>query len=172
MSATIKRMNELETVQLTTPSESRFVAIPYQPETFDRIRKILADYDIRVVGRASESLTSFFTKLKDKVPKKYISGVCYELVCDCNKVYIGQTSQYLSNRFHQHNTRDVEHSAMSAHLQEDNCSISFENMNVICSERNQRVREIKEAFIIRTTDNINGQENNFEFGHQYDSLII
>ena len=174
MENTIMRFNSSEANdQITTDDSKKFVAVPYHPHTFTRLKKVVESVNLKLVGKTANSSSKIFTKLNDTVPKKFVSNVCYELVCDCSKQYIGQTGQYLSTRFKQHQTRDEDHSAMSAHIQQTNCNISFDNMKVICNEQNKKIRDMKEAILIRTNeDNINIQHSEFNFGHQYDNFLF
>lgn len=146
------------------------ISIPYCPEVFHKIKKILAPAGVRVAGKSAFSTSGLFTRLKDVVPRKFESNVCYEIICDCGKKYIGQTSQHMQARFSQHQQRHHT-SALAAHITDENCSISFDNMKLLCRENNRRARETKEAILIKQNITINTQHDNFDIGHQYDHLI-
>lgn len=44
----------------------------------------------------------YFTKLKNKTLSRNRTEVIYEITCDCNKTYIGETSQQFTSRRKQH----------------------------------------------------------------------
>ena len=139
---------------------------------FERISNTLRSAGIKIVSKAAVTIGSLFSKLKDPIPKRFQTHVCYKITCACSKLYIGQTKQHLETRFHQHRTGNSNNSSMSSHIVDDNCSINFEDMKILCKESNLHARRVREAIFIRKfEDKINIQSDNFHLGHQYDNLI-
>lgn len=165
---TLRRLNE-QTARNELTSNLR-ISLPYFPSIFEKLKFLLRKYEIDVVGKNAEALNSLFTRLKDPVPKELKSCVCYQLICDCGKTYIGQTMQYFSTRFKQHESSSSS-SAMSAHLNNDACNINFDNAKILCNEANWFKRIVKEAAFIKSRENINNQHDNFNIGHQYDMIL-
>ena len=156
----------------TAPMPVKFMSIPYEHVPFGKIKALLAPYNIRIVGCPQKTLGSLlYTKLKDKVDKKYVSDVVYEITCECSLRYIGQTKQHLYKRFKQHSRGNSEHSALSSHLIDSGHSIKFENVKVLCSERQQNKRDIKEMIYIRSNHCMNTQLDHTKLSKCYDYLL-
>ena len=172
MQSTIKKLQSAEDNKISFGPDQRFVCLPYYPSLFQKISKIVRPYNIIAVSGPAESTSVLFTNLKDSVPKSFSSNLVYELTCNCSLKYIGQTKQHLITRFLQHKNGDEHHSSMSAHIKRDGCDIDFENMQVICKENKQRVRDVKESLYIKTTNNINIQSETVVIGTQYDNIIM
>lgn len=172
MSATINKINDPTPGGNDLLMENKFVAIPYIPEVFHKLKRTLNEVGIKAVGKAAKPLSCLSTQLKDKIPKQFLSNVCYELTCDCGKNYIGQTKQFILDRVKQHIKGGNQQSAMSAHLKDDNCSLSFDNVRILCQEQNRKVREVKEAILIKKKKTaINTQSDDFDIGHCYDNIV-
>lgn len=148
-----------------------YVSLPYEPVTFGRLKSCLANYGIKTVTKSQKSMKSFYTNLKDPVSKAQTSGVVYAIKCECNQSYIGNTGQFMLQRFNQHLKGDSTHSALSAHLRETLHRISFDDMNICCTEKNRRVREVKEMIYIKTNNNINERTDCYMLGDCYDHLL-
>lgn len=73
----------------------------------------------------------------------------YEVECECDATYVGQTAQYIGERFKQHVKGGVTHSSLSAHLRNSNHKVEFNNVKVLCTESSIGVRLAKEAIHIR-----------------------
>ena len=60
------------------------------------------DFGIRVVFKSGPTLRGLLTKVKDPLPTEKQSGVVYEVLCTCGKVYIGETKCRLGTRLKEH----------------------------------------------------------------------
>lgn len=149
------------------------IALPYNVVPFNKIRKILEEHDIRVVGRASTSIGHmFYTSLKDKVPTRLKSGVVYQVSCECGETYVGQTDQYVEKRFKQHvNTNGEAGSALSAHLRESSCNVTFDDLKILCCEKHLGARLTKEAVYIMKYGTLNFQEDSERLPPAYHNVI-
>lgn len=154
------------------PTKWKYISIPYEPILFNRLKYLLEPHGIRAVGRPISTLgRSFFSKLKDRIPKEQTSNVVYAINCPCGVKYVGNTSQYMSSRFQQHLKGDFSHSALSAHLRETDHKPLFEDMEIICTESHKRVREMKEMVHIKTTTNINSQLDCLKLGNYFNGIF-
>ena len=103
--------------------ENKFISLPYCSVSFNKLKELLGGFGISVVGKPLQTVGNlFFSNLKDKIPKEFKSNVVYSVVCTCGEQYIGNTGQWLKNRFQQHKSRDEHHSALSEHLYNTNHS--------------------------------------------------
>lgn len=92
---------------------------------------------------------------KDRVPKIEKSNLIYSINCEnCNKIYIGQTRQYLKKKRHyQHqysvDKTDVSSTALARHAHENKHTFNFNDTKMIGYENNQRKRDILEMYYIK-----------------------
>lgn len=169
----------IKKVKVSDPKPSKekgkpltYVTVPYESETFGRLRSCLGTYKIEVVAKPSTTLKKLlYPEVKDPIPKENVSGVVYAIRCSCDKTYIGNTEQHIYERFKQHNRGDVAHSALSAHIRETDHPITFDNMVVCCMEGKRKAREIKEMVYIKSTNNINEQTDSYALSDSYNHLL-
>lgn len=157
------------------PKPSRYVSLPYDHVCFGKLKSLLKLFDIEVVGKAQTSFKElFFSRLKDAVPKSQKSDLVYEITCECEATYVGQTSQYAETRFNQHLNGTESHSSLSAHLIETGHTVTFDDFKILCSEPNRRVRDVKEVIHIQSQPNrLNSQvESGFLSSTYFDILKI
>ena len=80
-----------------------YFSIPYIKGLHEKMVPLFKKYDMNIVGKANKPLeTTLFSKLKDVVPVEKQSNLVYNIKCECNSDYIGQTTQYLGTRIKQH----------------------------------------------------------------------
>ena len=105
----------------------------------------------------------FFGKVKDKCPKLNKSGVVYQVECSCNKIYIGQTGQYLKERLRQHKNeirKGEEKTGLSAHVANTTHEIYWDNVKILENESFAEKRKFLEtANIVRSTNTLNIQKD-------------
>jgi predicted GIY-YIG superfamily endonuclease len=136
-------------------------------------------YDLELVGKSIRPLESqVFSKNKDKILKEQRSNIVYSVECECNKVYIGQTSQYFKSRFQQHQrdganrTETTNKSALSQHLSRTDHTIDFERTAVLAQEQNKIKRDILEMIKIKNTKNtLNLKTDTNLLPQAYDHLL-
>lgn len=117
--------------------------------------------NLTVAPKPFFKISSFFAKRKDRINLEDQSGMVYKINClQCEKCYIGETTQKLSTRINQHknNVRNgatmknptalVKHGVTANHL------FDFQNVQSLCQERNKRklqLQEINQIIIHRET---------------------
>lgn len=160
------------TPMLDTPP--KYLSIPYDGVTYGKIKALMLPLNIMVIGRPQKTLGSLtYTKLKDNIDKKFLSNVVYKMECtECQSQYIGQTRQHLFARFQQHRNGKEDHSALSQHLHEEGHTISFDNVTVLCTEMNQKKRDVKEMIHIRNSTCINSHTDTSFLPKCYDNVLF
>ncbi|XP_044760848.1 uncharacterized protein LOC123318294 [Coccinella septempunctata] len=124
VSELLRKRNNEKTVNTTTMSKAYF-KFPYVPELSQKIKRTLKTENSELVFYNMKTVGSLYSKIKDPINKDHRSGVIYGIPClDCDKMYIGQTRQYLQNRIKQHayDVRDVknrERTALCSHFFKD-----------------------------------------------------
>ena len=172
--------NKNAAVTTKEPQDKKYVSVPYVKNLHEKMRTLFRRYDIEIVGRADEPLDKLvFSKSKDKISKENQSNVIYNVQCECKKNYVGQTSQYLSVRFRQHqrdgNSNDTSKSksALSQHICNTNHEIGFGKTSVLAHESNRVKRDILEMIKIRKTNNtLNLQNDTDLLPNVYDNLLF
>lgn len=153
-------------------SPQKYLSIPYDAVVFNKLRVLFQPYNIQVIAKPHNTLGQLlFSKNKDRTPREFTTNVVYSIECTCNELYIGNTSQWALTRFKQHQSRNSEHSALSAHLIESGHQISFDKMKFIANEPHRRIREIKEMAYIKSSANINNQIDCVPLGSIFDNVL-
>lgn len=152
------------------------VAIPYVKGLFEKLKNCCKD-DLTIVGKAENNLRkSIFTRLKDPTPLLQQSNLVYELKCECDASYRGQTKQRLGNRVNQHmnhtNSKNVDHSALCKHAILHNHKPKWNDVKIICRETNGKKRDVLEMIAIkRATNCVNKQTDSILLSNAYQNLI-
>lgn len=147
------------TAQITATSKT--FALPYIPSVSTSIaRSIKQVADVRFAYKSNNSVSSLFTKLKDKIPNALQSNLVYQvdcLDCDKKKCYIGMTSQHLEVRMDQHEKSvkngKPEKSALAYHAITNNHNFDFENVKILERESNFEKRALLEEIYIKSSKN-------------------
>lgn len=173
MNNVIQKYAATRPVERNVPNELKFISVPYTGVGFNKLKVVLLKHDIKLVGKPMNTIGHMFhTRLKDDIPKELRSDVCYEISCDCNVKYIGQTKQHLHKRFKQHQNGDINHSALSEHLVSSGHNINFDNVKILCNESHRQKRDVKEMIYIRMNETINTQTDSLKLGRSYDNLLL
>lgn len=81
------------------------------------------------------------------------------------------TKQHLKKRFTQHKHGSATHSALSKHLQESNHNINFDDVKILCTENNEKIRDVMEMIYIRSHNCLNLQTDTATLSKCYNHLI-
>ena len=71
------------------------IAITYIAGVSKEIRRVCSRHDVKVAFRASRTLCSLLTRVKDLLLVGKQSMVVYQIPCSCSRGYIGKTIQQL-----------------------------------------------------------------------------
>ena len=112
---------------------------------------------LKVVFQSPCKLRSLF-HFKDTLDKKIRSDLVYRYTCsNCNVTYYGKTYQHFFTRAAEHmgisnltekRVKNVKQSAVSDHLLQWDCSINFDDFDILASETNYFRLLIKESLLI------------------------
>ena len=139
-----------------------------------RLKKSLrADFpNIVMATRNDHTINQLFSRTKDRIPPSMRTNVIYKIPChDCDKVYVGLTTQYLKARVSRHqsdvnkleellNTHDDdieiyrlrERSALINHSIEQQHRFSLEDAEIMDHHRRKSALEILEMCHIATSN--------------------
>jgi hypothetical protein len=155
-----------------------FLSVPYVKILHEKLKKFFSPYGIELVGRATNPLKgTLFSRTKGRIPLGNQSELIYEVPCECGKVYIGQTKQYLRERMKNHQdaikAKNLSHSALSTHAVEANHKVNFDDVNIVAREARYGKRCILEMINIRKRSSIalNKQTDCKNLGTSYDHLF-
>lgn len=143
------------TDQLATETNAKiYRGMLYVNGVSEQIRKSIRNVapNIEVSMRNFHSVGTLFSSLKDRLPTMLQSNVVYHIPClDCNRDYIGTTSQLLKVRVGQHKgtVRNIqpEKSALAHHAITHHHHFDFDNTTVIarndCEWKRMFLEEVK-----------------------------
>ena len=113
---------------------------------------------LKIIFRSKCRLNTFF-RFKDSIEKKIHSGIIYRYTCSNGKV------TYYGKSFRQFYTRAAEHmgiskltgkrlkivmqSAISDHLLQCNCTINFDDFDILATESNKFKLLVRESLLIK-----------------------
>ena len=126
--------------------------LPWIPRISPRIRKILRKHGVKTVFTSGRSLSDLLCNHKSELPKNSYPGV-YQLKCQCNAYYIGETKKRICTRIseHERNVFKGEWKQSGATEHAKNCPSHFEwdEAATLAIEPNYRRRKIRESLEIR-----------------------
>ena len=82
-----------------------------------------------------------------------MTGVIYQIPCECGDNYIGETSKNLNERLKEHQwaiRRMDNNNSVAVHVRDTGHNISWENAKIMLKEENKMRRKMKEAIKIKT----------------------
>lgn len=138
-----------------------YVAIPFVNNADIKLKKTLKKYNVTPIFYNNRKNNVNFSKLKDRDPMPLRSSVVYEIPCKgCEKVYIGQTKQYLKQRHYQHDynvkLNEKSYTALTKHRVKFDHNFDYEKTKVRHSERFYKKRLIREMInIVKTPNTVN-----------------
>lgn len=99
---------------------------------------------------------------------------------NCDKVYIGETRRFLRTRLIEHEKSIIHErlvSALTVHALSCKHNFDFDNVSILCRERDDYIRKMKESFYILKNNSITvnykcDTENNVRYcSHLINKLI-
>ena len=115
--------------------------------------------DVKIVKYNGTKIQGLFKKVKDSTPTDYLSNVVYKIPClDCEKCYVGQTTQWLKNRITQHKSDaklNKKSCALAIHTNNEDHRFDFAEAEVLAMDQNRRRRLFKEMYHIKDGDCVN-----------------
>ena len=128
------------------------IYLPYVPKISDILRKQLKKENVKVIFTRGRTIGDLICNNKPKIPRERWKNKVYQIPCkDCEKIYIGETSQWFDERESQHkravSNKDTTN-GIAQHVYETSHIINWEKAELIDSHKYQRNRKIKEAIYI------------------------
>jgi hypothetical protein len=164
----------IENIQTQNKTKNNYLTLPYMNGLSENFQHLFKNYNISVSHKANNLLKQQYTKLKSKTPKLKKTHTIYKIPCtNCNKVYIGQTSQYLENRINGHKYDKRNKTALTRHELEFKHAFGFNNIEILKTEQNQQKREFLEMIFIKKNENaINSKTDIQKLSKLYHSIQI
>ena len=146
-----------------TDNNFKYLRMPYHPKLAPRLKNIFEDDKTRIAFYNTKTTNIFYGKVKDPIPKEKKFNVVYQLECECNKKYYGQTCQFVQKRIQQHKNdvrKGLTTTGLSSHVAETNHNIKWEDFKIIECESNTNKRCFLEmSNIIFDNNNLNIQSD-------------
>jgi predicted GIY-YIG superfamily endonuclease len=126
---------------------------PYVKGLSERIKKIGNQSNIRTSFKSNNTLRSILTKTKPKNEEQSSKNCIYQISCECDKFYLGETSRPLKVRINEHKKyikdREFFKSGICKHAWEEGHKIQWDSTKIILKEPNNKRRKIKESALIQ-----------------------
>jgi len=156
--------------------DTRYVKIPYNNKASKIFKKILKTYNITPAFSTSNTGNKLCTNTKAAIRPLDRNNVIYRIDCnECDKCYIGCTSQPLKLRINQHKSdqsKKPNSTALARHSNEKNHTFNYEKTKILETEHHQKKRLLAEMLHIKTTNNAcNSKKDTSDLPPQYDSII-
>ena len=137
-----------------TNQPTKYFSIPYVNGLSEKIEKIFKHHDINITHKSQNHIKQFFTKLKSETPKMKKTHVIYKIPCNnCNRTYIGQTSQYLQERIKGHKYTKSASTALNKHKIETDHNFNYHETSILGIEHHTYKRNILEMIHINLEPN-------------------
>ena len=153
-------------VFLLAPKKQLICVLPFfgkkslqlRSRLINTINKNLSFCDLRIVFYSPCKLSTLF-RFKDTLDKKIRSFIVYRYTCsNCKVTYYGKTYRHFFTRAVEHmgisnltgkRVKNVKQSAVSDHLLECNCAISFDHFDTLAADVSKFKLLIKESLLIQ-----------------------
>jgi len=164
-----------------TNNNTKYVSLTYIKDLTESINTVFKKEninDIRFGNKPNHKIKKIYhTNTYDKIKKFEQTNIVYKINCnDCDKVYIGETKQNLSQRLKQHDydiRTKKENTAIAEHCKNENHKIDLNNITIIDKEKNTTKRKLLEAFhISKNKRSINYKTDSLELNKFYANIKI
>ena len=141
-------------LNFTVPKRELICVLPYlgkasldlKTKLRRTIERNLPFCKLNIIFRSKYRLNTLF-HFKDSLEKKLRSGIIYRYRCsNCNVTYYGKTFRHFYTSAAEHmgisnltekRLKNVKQSAISDHLLQCNCTINFDNFDILAAESNK-----------------------------------
>lgn len=190
---------------ITDCFKSKFILSPVDPETnlntennpklyiscnyvnglSENISKLFKKFTLNhtIALKSNKNIKQLHNPKKDPIPTLKKSGLIYAMDCnDCEKVYVGQTGQFLVNRMYQHKNdyknreklKNKHHSAAVEHALTTRHSFNYDNPTILHSEQQKSKRNTIEMIYIKKFKEkaVNIKSDTEKLSSTYSHLIL
>ena len=153
-------------LNFTVPKSELICVLPYlgtasldlRTKLRRTVERNLTFCKLKIIFRSKGRLNTLF-HFKDSLEKKIRSGIIYRYRCsNGNVTYYGKTFGHFYTRAAEHmgisnltgkRLKTVKQSAISDHLLQCNCTINFDNYDILAAESNKFKLLLRESFLIK-----------------------
>lgn len=155
------------------PTNKLYTSFPFIKNLSSKIQKIVKNQNIILAYKPSNTLSNNFSKLKSKIPKLKNTHLIYEIPCNnCDKTYIGMTTQYLEKRLQGHKYNKHEITTLKKHTHDTKHNFNFNNTKILKKDNNYNNLTIFESLYIKQSEHaVNNRSETININNAYDNLI-
>ncbi|XP_044753754.1 uncharacterized protein LOC123313100 [Coccinella septempunctata] len=136
--------------------------------TVTEISNIAKPYNREIVHRSCNQVGNIFSRLKAPKPRITKSHVIYSVTCkDCDKEYIGQSSQRLQDRQNAHKYTKNATTSLNKHKKTKKHNFNDEDTKILGIEPQQKQKEILEMIHIQVNNEtvVNDKQDTKNLSH-------
>lgn len=153
-----------------------YTSIPYIKGLSEKIENILKKQNIKIGHTSNNRINKFLPKIKPSIPKDKQTNTIYKIPCiDCEKCYVGQSNQWISNRLrgHRYNILDTnsKSTALKKHHLETGHLFDLKNTEILSKEPHLKKRLIKEMIYIKKENTVNDRTDINGLSKVYNNII-
>ncbi|XP_044760307.1 uncharacterized protein LOC123317762 [Coccinella septempunctata] len=147
------RLYNTQEKEKSTTDNTKRIPLPFIQGLSQKINNIMKPFKRELVHKPQNQIGQIFSKIKASTPKMKKSQVIYSVPCrDCDKQYIGQTSQRLQDRLNAHKYTKNASTALNKHKKTQKHDFNYEDTKILAIEPQQNKREILEMIHIQMAD--------------------
>lgn len=161
---------------------SKYIGCNYNNFFSEKMQKLVSKYDnkMKLAYKSKKHLKSIQNNVKDKIKTTHRKNIIYQINCqDCEKIYIGQTGQLLSNRMTQHksdhkNKHIITETSTAAvlHSRDTGHRFNFEKPKILQMEHNYKKRTILEMVHIKNSANTVNKKSDTQKLHSIYATLL
>ncbi|KAJ8915965.1 hypothetical protein NQ315_016642 [Exocentrus adspersus] len=131
--------------------------IPYIRGLSKKTRRIGNVYNVRTAFRTQDTLRANLIRVKPKNENQDTNNCIYEIPCECEKSYIGETKRPVKVRINEHQTLtrlgNTGKLRIARHVWEEQHQMRWDQATIIAKQQGWKKRKLKEAAFMAITPN-------------------
>lgn len=135
------------------------LTLPYVKKISETTKRQLKKLNVNLINKSTTTLKNLLIKNRPMENNLDKTGVVYNVKCECNKNYIGQTKRALKIRLKEHEKCIKEmnmFNGIAKHVWESKGhNMDFKNTKILCKEKNWFRRNFKESALIKNKGDLN-----------------
>src|SRR5713101_6064908 len=139
---------DVKEMQNTRSTKTRYIKLPYLGRRTEYLRKSLFNTDIGITLVGGNNVKNILPSLYTKKDSRDRAGVIYQIPCECNTIYTGETGRKFRIRENEHRMAilrdDTRTSTLADHCYTHSHWPNFDQSKIVGTGSTKYVRRLKE----------------------------